>query len=310
MPTLFRSKTGLTDSTTTKVKPTTGKKTDVGGMLRRVTQKFGSDSDDDLAGKKPDKIKSIKKPADFDIDSTGPISGSGVEKKKKKKSATGGILRRVTQKFGSDSDDDLAGKKPDKIKSIKKPADFDTDSPAPISAIGADKKKKKGLFGTFTAKNGADPASMSAKSKKTTPIQDFEQDAEEEQEPETPQATDERMQREAREARKKAGGNKLLKKSQRGDEITSMGKKERLARYPQGVLDDEFSGEDESEEEEFPVVQKYNKKTGTHSNVKTEGKMADAKFVYARATGQASKKTERVHGRKGARMQIDSDEEE
>ena len=60
----------------------------------------------------------------------------------------------------------------------------------------------------------------------------------------------------------------------------------------------------------MPEEQKYNKKTGTHSNIKTSGVVADAKFAIARATGQASKNAERVQGRKGERMQIESDDED
>lgn len=60
----------------------------------------------------------------------------------------------------------------------------------------------------------------------------------------------------------------------------------------------------------MPDEQKYNKKTGTHSNIKTSGVLADAKFAIARATGQASKDAVRVQGRKGERMQIESDDED
>jgi len=49
----------------------------------------------------------------------------------------------------------------------------------------------------------------------------------------------------------------------------------------------------------------YNKKTGTHSNLKTDGLVADLKFKAAQATGQATKDTQRVRGKKGERMTIE-----
>lgn len=48
----------------------------------------------------------------------------------------------------------------------------------------------------------------------------------------------------------------------------------------------------------------YNKKTGTHSNFKTNGFWADLKFEAAKVTGQATKDTQCVRGKKGKRMTI------
>lgn len=202
MSKLFRSKTGLKDSSAATPRAKTSKKT---------------------------------KALDLDL-TAAPTDKAG------KKSTKPSLLRRLTQNISPDEDPASKPVRSKKTKRTNGfDLDADDQQVADESAQRADKaekKKSKGLLRRFTTKNddelgGAVGKAVKVKSGKAT--KGFDLAASEQQ------VVDETAQRAAKKDKKKAGGEKLVKKGRTGDKIGSMSRKEVAKRFPEGVLDGESS---------------------------------------------------------------------